>query len=691
MSLVVCSNIKDEVSYNPKDINSAPYRFHNSLKQTFKIPKNSEVAVQSVKINKSSSYNISRNDKWYEYWGPELLTLKRNSKDTPYRPISCFPKIVGDLPSESVGLNDFIQRIEDAINVGIPHPDYYGLQTLGSNIDATTNDFLGYKIGNKASSVLATEQKFATKFNAVDNWSAVWDQSDDALTFVPGVSGGADPVIKRTAPLSAKTDSSQNSLELRNMPLSHKRGEVTFDLTGMMDTGAKTFQNTWQIGLVREIDRNTTYAQGNSEYGDPINFDERFSTGFIQDGATDFGDFFFDIVVSCEGLVSGGPKKLKVHHATSNEELVGDDALSISLQEIDYYSWAGAPTEWGSDRYDIRNNPLELDRLTFRVENEIVSIIASLANSTGVVAPTPFVRAEVVLTSFHQKSLGATKPNYPIPMGQLQWDLYPRLIINGLADGSTAREVSVLSYKTNPESTYNNYAFNNPDNSYTTRLGRTGQQPEYMELNRRAQYLFRGAGYADTYVYQGLTYDDPATPTTISAWKNPVAASPEPATEDRNLQLVLSSATLYYEDTQGANLAARLGFEEDPILVNTYNGKVDGTDPLLYNFLSSELPSAHQTKSLFVRLDNFTQQSLNAGVGRPSKILYHIPRFDDSGRDHGTGLFFEPSERTYIKLNNSNDLYMNELQLSIANDDERLAVDLVGKTIICLHFKQTIG
>ena len=99
MSLVVCSNITDENDYDENDINNAPYRFQNSLKQTFKIPSNSEVSVQSVKINKSSTYNLSRTDKWFEYWGPELLSFNRDQINTIYKPIVCFPQIVGDRPS----------------------------------------------------------------------------------------------------------------------------------------------------------------------------------------------------------------------------------------------------------------------------------------------------------------------------------------------------------------------------------------------------------------------------------------------------------------------------------------------------------------------------------------------------------------------------------------------------------------
>jgi hypothetical protein len=200
-------------------------------------------------------------------------------------------------------------------------------------------------------------------------------------------------------------------------------------------------------------------------------------------------------------------------------------------------------------------------------------------------------------------------------------------------------------------------------------------------VNRRVQYHFRGDGLSDTYVYQGLTYDDPSAdpPSKIEGWAG-----------GRGWQCVLAPASIYdkFGNTLGSNLAQRLGFETDPILSASHNGVTD-TD-LLTTYTASSLPAAHQTKSLFIRLDNMTQQSLNAGVGRPSKILYHLPRFDDSGRDQGTGLFYEPPQRCYLKLHNSDAIYLNELQLSIANDDERLAEDLTGKTIICLHFQQSL-
>ena len=66
-----------------------------------------------------------------------------------------------------------------------------------------------------------------------------------------------------------------------------------------------------------------------------------------------------------------------------------------------------------------------------------------------------------------------------------------------------------------------------------------------------------------------------------------------------------------------------------------------------------------------------------------------MPRFDQSNREIGTGLYYEPGERVYVKLNNSESIYLNELALSICDDKEVLVDDLTGETIIILHFKQS--
>jgi len=69
-----------------------------------------------------------------------------------------------------------------------------------------------------------------------------------------------------------------------------------------------------------------------------------------------------------------------------------------------------------------------------------------------------------------------------------------------------------------------------------------------------------------------------------------------------------------------------------------------------------------------------------------SKILYHIPSFSVTGESTGA-LYFEPSERVYLKLNNVVDLYLSNIDVDLVRDDETLARDVTGKTTVLFHLR----
>jgi hypothetical protein len=65
MSLIITTNRKDEVNFDRFSTWEAPYSYHNALKQTLQVEPDSEVAVQSVKLNKSSTMILRKGDLWY--------------------------------------------------------------------------------------------------------------------------------------------------------------------------------------------------------------------------------------------------------------------------------------------------------------------------------------------------------------------------------------------------------------------------------------------------------------------------------------------------------------------------------------------------------------------------------------------------------------------------------------------------
>ena len=150
---------------------------------------------------------------------------------------------------------------------------------------------------------------------------------------------------------------------------------------------------------------------------------------------------------------------------------------------------------------------------------------------------------------------------------------------------------------------------------------------------------------------------------------------------------ILMPDDTYYLDTDGADADKLLGFDNIKILQPDKLGQTYDSG-YGWEYDSVVVPPLINDSSLFIRLDNFTQKTLNSAVARPSKILYHVPRFDSSGRSAGDGLYFEPHERVYTKLGNPTEININEFDISICDVGERLAKKLKGQTIVCLHIRE---
>ena len=136
MALVICSNIRDDIIYQRNADYDAAYSFHNSLKQTLKIDPDSEVAVQSVKLSKSSNIIVKESDQWFQYFGKDLHKSGTTADDGPYYPIQCNPAMPVGFPSKSVNMEDFAALIKKGMNIGMPLPTAYGLMDFEVARDA---------------------------------------------------------------------------------------------------------------------------------------------------------------------------------------------------------------------------------------------------------------------------------------------------------------------------------------------------------------------------------------------------------------------------------------------------------------------------------------------------------------------------------------------------------------------------
>jgi hypothetical protein len=654
MSLVITTNRKDEINYDRFSQWEAPYNYHNALKQTLQIEPDSEVAVQSVKINKSSTMVLRQGDLWYEFFGKDLNSTKTKEYEGPYRTIQCNPALASNVSQQSFSMEDFVAVMQKSINIGMPHPDIYGLLDFKVNRDATTNAYAGFTItSDELGALPANISTDTAHFNGAGFWECAYKgEGEDGKITVSNEANGP-----RFTKQSGDLDFTEGCVVANSgFPLSHEGGIIKFNVEGARSTngdGTGYGGSNWQVGLSRAISRTSgVNANEGRDWLEYYNVNK--TTGFLD--TFQMENNFYDVVVSGEAATAGGNKALKVH------QMVADDIGGVCMKEVLYFGF-GHTHAARIDLSATGGSGVNLKELHFQLDNEILKI--SYEDDGGTI---------VDICDFPvQITKGAKKENLLLPMGQTRWNLYPKLAFYGTGPvGNATPHIDIIEYTANVN-TYNNFSIRNPDNNYYVRLENRNEIETLRELDTRSiNDMAVGPTDAPTYTPEGL-----ATDKGVQKLK------------DRQIQYILAPSLELFPFTTGANMASVLGFEQQPLLAPSTNGVVDGARLCKYTYTSDTAPALLSTASLFVRLDNFTQDSINAGVGRPSKILYHLPRFDTSNRDLGQGLFYQPPEMVYVKLNNSDTLYINSFDISIANDNEQLATDLVGKTIVVLHFRKS--
>lgn len=130
------------------------------------------------------------------------------------------------------------------------------------------------------------------------------------------------------------------------------------------------------------------------------------------------------------------------------------------------------------------------------------------------------------------------------------------------------------------------------------------------------------------------------------------------------------------------------GFGVAVVGQKTFNQNDPLDDPIVL-FASSVTIVPESIKEIFIKLDSLTIESFNGAMSDIGKIIYSIPRFDNSGGTVGP-LFFENNDRYYLKLNNPAPLQLSRLDCSLVNVNNRLAQGIYGNSVITLHFRKSL-
>ena len=129
-----------------------------------------------------------------------------------------------------------------------------------------------------------------------------------------------------------------------------------------------------------------------------------------------------------------------------------------------------------------------------------------------------------------------------------------------------------------------------------------------------------------------------------------------------------------------------LGFQTFPqIKQSIYGLPTSSASGVVFTSLNS---GEFAVSSCFVRLNDLAIQSFNGAKSSMSQIIYHIPRFTNDGKQYGE-LYFNAPEKTYIKLNNTDKIILNNIKIDIVDRNEVIVDDLQGSTIVALHIRKS--
>jgi len=626
MSLVITSNQGTE---NTPQISNAfkPYSYQNRLLNTMKIPPNSEIALQSAKINKNGLFILDRtNSGFNHYFGTPVEDLHQdnidNSTTVPFRAVIGAGEAfrAGDVKNE-VNIDDMVGEIQKGIDEAVFHPSLITGETstgvaVSSVYDSSSEVFQGFKF-------VATQQTAKTTRNEADiTWTSINRNNDDVRYGFTQAAG-----------VLTKTTNDGFFVQNREYPISQNAGTCTINFSDA-NTG------NWICGLSR-INKARDIGDGDFDYT-PTYFDPP-ANGAVLSGILTRGQFrFMDVGIARVGT------ELRVYQSGARTAQANGDGIFVN--EVTYF---GNHNVNFAAKYDIGTNADDYQKVRFTLSNEEVKI-ELIAGDGGTVLLCDYTTL---------RAGGAVKNECLNPMNATKWAMYP---VCGITGAGANRRISVESidhyanYPKYDSTKYFNYDWWGWSQEYNqTVFCRELELRDWNNFSRTT--TAHGAGANGLLAPKGIN------------------GSGGMADYD---SLIITARSINYGEgnTATANTQATLGFLGDPISRPTARTNIATTNE------SSSVPKLIANISLFIRLNNFTQNSMNARQGTLSKIIAHLPRFDNSGNETG-GLYFEPQEKTYISLNNPTELLVNSFDIDIVYENETLCTALSGKTIVCLHIR----
>ena len=635
--LITSSNRSGETNQLQVD---APYNYRNDFGSGMRIPANSQIAVESVKINRQPTLDYEEGQVCNFWMGQRLKTNASFEESMSY----IIPSI--NRIKQNLGPQEFAEEFEEMMKEAYSlHPEFDSVNGVTMTpIEGAAGAFGGFRyninqIGASATSAVPPSGTEKVIYGTLTDWNGT------------KMTSGADDLYVQLQPTGTEGG-----------PISLFDGELIFDkFTG---------SGSWTVGIGRPLI--------NSSPGFDLEVDN-FQIPMPEIGTEGVGpdnDQFYDYAVESKGGV------IKLYHAVPNPDATGGTGerfAGLVMREINYYQKANsattvsnAPNSSFADGTPIPS--ASIVDITFDIDNEKVAISAS-----GLI----ICNASVVTSA-------SFKDQVPKPLNQSCWKMYPTVSL--FKSGDT---VTVDTYKCRTSTTIhdniipNHWGFKcrvhaNMRTVFNEAVDADGNYIPFESWNSAWNWVedIENRQLMKRFLDESGNINVPHTNPFVRDYKGLNAS-----TMEGYEPLLICGKTDRYTGTViqewQPNSNNVLGFK--PFVVAPFTNSVVVASGQA-SFQSSKRPSMTSENSTFIRVPTFTHKTFNFGTGNPSKILFQIPRFDNAGTETGA-LYFQNQDKAYIDLNNPQDIMVTDLDVSFVRKDEKFAKDLTGSSEVVFYIR----
>ena len=678
MSLILTTNRIDE-NTNPDN----PSNFKNFFRSPIEIEPDSEIAVQSVKVQRTGNYTIETDDFFCHYFGvdPEVIN--------GYDSLTSFSRKISP-ERGTYSLSGFATKIQNSLNTQYDDPRTFGgyLATAHTNASGQEKGFDIKCVDKGSASGAAKDVSGSLTSQATYNLSAkLYDinavalEPSDGFTWTPA-----------TGVFEKSVSTNLGIGILKGAPFGLNQGRFIVEVKNAS-------ANPYSVGLTRpdiqiETPRNSLVSASFSYYRAAA-MKNIFAPNtscpvldFANENSIDraAGDEMYDYVFMLDDednitiaervhLPPDENNGEKINYL-DHPELDVPTAGEFTLQEIKYWdnpfpgstgakltkaefhaSWDGIMFQGKGDEIELyfkQNALAKYDKvISSTYANEAGVCFNPIGSTTYALYPQINIGSgSMTITKFESSN---TIDSYK----------YPTFVGGIYTSGDDAFSNEVLSgYDRLPWIRLKKDFASNSIDRFVYLCDSSYQKLEHglIETDPAGDYAFVGLNSASGVDYKHLF--------TMNRFSQP------------NIFDTITSAQSF------PNMSGRLGFEDRVFAIsNSTDGYVAGDDTLEITFTS---PNELQKTALasYIRIPNLTHKSFNGGQSGLSKIVYQLPQFSNDGRQYGP-LHFEPGEKTYVKLYNTTTMILNMLQVQIVDSQEKELDSLTGDTQVVFHIRKS--